>query len=93
MDDQKTITITLSLPPNLVEALDRMRHRRHRSRSELVEDALARYLRLAEQSEAIPLEAALPEEVEAMRRAEEEHARGETVSLEDLQRELGLKTR
>ena len=38
----------------------------------------------------IPVEDALPEEIEAMRRAEEEYARGECLRLEDLQRELGV---
>jgi hypothetical protein len=41
----------------------------------------------------IPVEDALPEEIEAMRRADEEYVRGECVRLEDLQRELGIKPR
>jgi hypothetical protein len=41
----------------------------------------------------IPVEDALPEEIEAMRRAGEGYARGECVRLEDLQHELGLRTR
>ena len=32
----------------------------------------------------IPVEDALPEEIEAMHRADEEYARGECVRLEDL---------
>jgi hypothetical protein len=39
----------------------------------------------------VPIEDALQEEIEAMRRAEEEFERGECVRLEDLQHELGLK--
>ena len=35
----------------------------------------------------------LPEEIEAMRRANDDYARGECVRLEDLQRELGLRAR
>ena len=41
----------------------------------------------------IPVEDALPEEMKAMRRADEEYARGECVRLEDPQRELGVKPR
>jgi hypothetical protein len=41
----------------------------------------------------IPVADALPEEIEAMHRADEEYARGECVRLEDLQHELGLRTR
>ena len=41
----------------------------------------------------IPVEDALPEEIAAMRRADEEYARGECVRLDDLQHELGLNTR
>jgi hypothetical protein len=41
----------------------------------------------------IPLEDALSEEIGTMRRADEEYARGERVSLEDLRHELGVKSR
>jgi hypothetical protein len=41
----------------------------------------------------IPVEDALPEEIEAMRRADEKYARGECVRLEDLRHELGVKPR
>jgi metal-responsive CopG/Arc/MetJ family transcriptional regulator len=49
--------------------------------------------RVSERERCTPVEDALPEEIEAMRRADEEYARGECVRLEDLQRELGLRTR
>jgi hypothetical protein len=41
----------------------------------------------------IPVEDALPKEIEAMRRTGEGCARGECIRLEDLQHELGLRTR
>jgi hypothetical protein len=52
-----------------------------------------RYITLAERGRMIPVEDALPEEIEAMRRADEEHARGECARLEDLRHELGVKPR
>jgi metal-responsive CopG/Arc/MetJ family transcriptional regulator len=93
MKRQETRSITLSLPAQMVEELDRVRNREGRSRSELLSEALRRYLTIAERSHTIPVSDALPEEIEAIRRAEEEYRRGECVRLEDLQNELGLKSR
>ena len=86
-------TVMVSLPPQLVAELDRMREREHRTRSEILREALRRYITVAERDRVIPIEEALPEEIEAMRRAEEEFARGECVRREDLQRELGVRPR
>ena len=70
-----------------------MRRREHRTRSEVLREALRRYITVAARSHTVPIEDALPEEIEAMRRAEKEYQRGECVRLEDLQHELGLRTR
>lgn len=86
-------TLSISLPPDLLEELNRVRQREHRSRSEVLRDALRRYIEVAARTHTIPIEEALPEEIEAMRRADAEYERGECVRLEDLQRELGLRTR
>jgi len=86
-------TVTVSLPPQLVAELDRVRERERRTRSEILRDALRRYITVAERGRMIPIEDALPEEIEAMRRADEEYVRGECVRLEDLQHELGIKPR
>ena len=86
-------TVTVSRPPQLVAELNRVRECEHRTRSEILRDALRRYITVAERDRMIPVEDALPEEIEAMRRADEEYARGECVRLEDLQRELGVKPR
>jgi metal-responsive CopG/Arc/MetJ family transcriptional regulator len=86
-------TFSITLPPQLVEELDRVRRREHRTRSEVLRDALRRYIAVAARTHTVPVEDALPEEIEAMRRAEEEYQRGECVRLEDLQHELGLRTR
>jgi metal-responsive CopG/Arc/MetJ family transcriptional regulator len=93
MSERKTKTVTLSLPSQMVADLDRVREREHRTRSEVLREALRRYVAVAERDRMIPVEDALPEEIEAMRRADEEYARGECVRLEDLQHEVGVKPR
>ncbi len=93
MSTRNMKTVTVSLSPQLVAELDRVREREHRTRSEILREALRRYITVAERDPMIPREDALPEEIEAMRRAEKEYARGECVRLEDLQHELGLRTR
>jgi metal-responsive CopG/Arc/MetJ family transcriptional regulator len=77
----------------MVEELDRVRRDEHRTRSELMREALRRYVGAAGTPRRLPVDDAAPEEIESVRLAEEEYARGETVSLEDLQHELGLPTR
>jgi predicted transcriptional regulator len=93
MSTQNTKTVTISLPPQLLADLDRLREREHRTRSEILQEALRRYITAAERDRVIPVEDALPEEIEAMRRADEEYARGECVRLEDFRHELGVKPR
>jgi metal-responsive CopG/Arc/MetJ family transcriptional regulator len=93
MSTRNMKTVTVSLPPLLVEELDRISERERRTRSEILRDALRRYITVTERGRMIPVEDALPEEIEAMRRADEEYARGECVRLEDLQHELGIKPR
>jgi metal-responsive CopG/Arc/MetJ family transcriptional regulator len=93
MKERTTKTVTISLPPKMVDELDRVRRREHRTRSELLREALRRYMADAGTQRTIPVEEATPEEIEALRLGREEYARGETVSLEDLQHELGLPTR
>jgi metal-responsive CopG/Arc/MetJ family transcriptional regulator len=93
MGTSRTKSVTVSLPVQLVAELDRLSERDHRARSDLLREALGRYIRLADRSHTVPIEDVLPEEIEAMRSADEEFARGECARLEDLQRELGLRTR
>jgi hypothetical protein len=68
----------------------RTREREHRTRSEILSEALRRYLAVAERDRMIPVEEALREEIETMHRADEEYARGECVRLGDLQRDWEL---
>ena len=92
MGQRATKTVTVSLPPKMVDELDRIRHRQHRTRSELLREALRHYMAGATAVNAVRVVPALPDEIEAMRRAEAEYAQGQTIRLEDLQRELGLPT-
>ncbi len=92
MAQRDTKTVTVSLPPKMVDELDRIRHREHRTRSELLREALRHYMAGAIAADGVPVEPAQPSEIEAMRRAEAEYAQGQTIRLEDLQRDLGLPT-
>lgn len=85
--------MTISLPPKMVDELDRVRRREHRTRSELLREALRRYMAAVRRRRAVRVEEALPDEIEAIRKGREEFARGETVRLEDVQHALGLPTR
>lgn len=92
MTKRTTKTLTISLPPLMVDELDRVRHREHRTRSELVREALRHYVGAASHR-LPPAEEATTSEIAAIRQGREEYARGETVRLEDLQNDLGLPTR
>lgn len=77
-------TMTVSLPPEMAEKVEKVRRLEHRSTSELVREALRRYF-----ERRFPEEVASTREVRALRRARQEHARGGTVTLDELLDELG----
>ncbi|MGH7814062.1 MAG: ribbon-helix-helix domain-containing protein [Candidatus Binataceae bacterium] len=81
-------TINLSLPPRMRKAVDAACRRELRSRSELIREALRRYL-----TREIPVERPTPDELRAIARGRRELARGETVSLADYLDELAARTR
>jgi hypothetical protein len=60
MSARKTTSVLISLPLQL----DRVREREHRTRSEILSDALRRYISVAARDRTIPVEDALPEEIE-----------------------------
>jgi len=93
MSQRISKTVAIALPPAMVDDLDRVRRYEHRTRSELLREALARYMNGAGQGHAIPVEAARADEIAAMRLAERDLRTGQTVRLEDLRNELGLPTR
>lgn len=88
-DPKKTVTI--SLPQEELAEFDRVSERQHLSRAAALREALRWYVQAMHRLP--PAEEATADEIEAIRQAREEFARGETISLEDLQRELGLPTR
>jgi len=84
--------ISVSIPEEMLPEIDQAALHEKRSRSGLIREALRRYLSDG-RGRMIPLDDALPDEIEAIERAKEEFARGDFVRLEDLQRELGLPTK
>jgi Arc/MetJ-type ribon-helix-helix transcriptional regulator len=53
---------SISLPPEMASALDRVRRKEHRTRSELVREALRRYMHFADARAVRAWATALPEE-------------------------------
>ena len=91
MSQRSTKTVTITLSPEMVDELDRIRLREQRTRSELLREALRHYM-AAGSGRVIPVEDARKDELLAMRQGRQDLERGQTVSLEDLQNELGLPT-
>jgi metal-responsive CopG/Arc/MetJ family transcriptional regulator len=83
--------ISVSVPETMLPEIDAVARKEHRSRSELVREALRRYL--SGRDRMIATDEAKADEIEAARKGRAEFERGEFVRLEDLQRELGLPTR
>ena len=84
-------TISASLPAHELAALDRVRERQNLSRAEAIREAIRWYVGAL--GNLPPAEDPLPDEVEAIRQGRQQFERGEYVRLEDLQHELGLRTR
>ena len=72
-------TMTISLPPEMIEKVEKVRRAEHRTRSELVREALRRYF-----TSRFPIVDASPAELRALRRGRAEHGRGEYVTLDDI---------
>jgi Arc/MetJ-type ribon-helix-helix transcriptional regulator len=83
--------ISVSIPEEMLPEIDNAARRERRSRSELIREALHRYLSSG-RGRMIALDNAEPDEVEAGKRGRAQFARGEFVRLEDLQHDLGLPT-
>ncbi len=85
----KTAKVTISLPAAMLKAADEAGAREHRSRSELIREALRWYLRLGQ----LPVEQATAEDLAAIEAGRAEHARGETLSLDDIRHDLATRVR
>ncbi len=83
--------ISVSIPEEMLPEIDDAARKEHRCRSELIREALRRYLS-ADRSRMLPIDDAQRDEIEAIERGRADFARGEFIRLEDLQRELGLST-
>jgi metal-responsive CopG/Arc/MetJ family transcriptional regulator len=82
--------ISVSIPEAMLPEIDGAARRERRSRSELVREAVRRYLAAGR---TLPLDDAAPDEIEAVKRGRAQFEQGDFVRLDDLQRELGLPTR
>ena len=85
----KTAKVTISLPEELLRKADAAGEREHRTRSELVREALRWYLRIS----TLPISDPTPEEIAAIRAGRAEHARGETLTHADIVHELEDRVR
>lgn len=71
--------MTISLPPAMVRQMERVRKREHRTRSELVREALRAYL-----EDRFPVVVPTKAELAAIRRGRAAIRRGDYVSLDEL---------
>jgi predicted transcriptional regulator len=81
-----TETMTISLPPAMARQLEKVRKQEHRTRSELMREALRHYF---DSPEITPTRA----EMTAIRRGRAEIKAGRFVTLEQLRNELALANR
>ena len=81
-------TVTVSLPQEELVALDRAHKRDNRTRAQALREAIRRYVR-QDSDRKIPVEDALPDEIEAIEEGQAQIARGEYVLLDDLKHEMG----
>jgi Arc/MetJ-type ribon-helix-helix transcriptional regulator len=84
-------TFSVSLPPEMVEELERARKDEHRTRSEFVREALRQYMGrgaelrwMRERIAELPEEDATPEEVEAIEEGQQAFREGRFTTLNKL---------
>jgi len=87
MARQSAKSLTITLPAEMAEELNRLSRREHRSRSSLLRDAFRRYAAGVEVRE-IPYVDPEPGELEALERGRQQTACGDYVALEHLHDEL-----
>ena len=80
--------VTISLPPEMLKQVERLRKLEHRTRSELVREALRVYV-----ARQLPAAEVTPAERRALRRGRAEYARGESRSLDQVLHDLGRRPR
>ena len=79
-------TMTVSLPPAMIREVERVRKSEHRTRSELVREALRMYFnpQLAARIARLPVYTPTAAERRAIENGRAEIARGEYVTIDDL---------
>lgn len=82
-------TITISLPPEMAEQVDKVMKAEHRTRSELVREALRTYISIR----VLPAESPTPSELRAIRRGEAAYQRGDCITLDEYFGELDSRPR
>lgn len=82
--------LTISLPRKMAKEVEHLKRAEHRTRSELVREALRAYLAIAKR---FPEEEANPAELRALARGRREIARGDYITLDQLRRELDRSPR
>ena len=76
---RETTTFSVSLPPAMAKEIERAMKAEHRTRSELVREALRVYL----SSRLIPAELPTPAEARAYRRGMAAYGRGDSITLQE----------
>jgi Arc/MetJ-type ribon-helix-helix transcriptional regulator len=76
---RETTTFTVSLPPAMAKEIDRAMKAEHRTRSELVREALRMYF----SARLIPSELPTPAEARAYRRGMAAYRRGDSITLQE----------
>jgi len=95
--NRTSATFSISLPPEMADELERVRRQEHRTRSELVREALRHYMRAAEARSVQQRIGKLPEEeptvgeVAAIKKSSRELAEGKFVTLKQLRHDLGRR--
>jgi predicted transcriptional regulator len=82
-------TFTISLPAEMARRVERATKLEHRTRSELVREALRTYL----STRQFPEETPTPSELRAIRRGEAAYKRGDYITVDELLREEALARR
>ncbi len=82
-------TITISLPPEMAEQVESAMKAEHRTRSELVREALRTYISIR----LLPQESPTSSELRAIRRGEAAYRRGDYITLDEYFHELDRRPR
>ncbi|MBI3710524.1 MAG: ribbon-helix-helix protein, CopG family [Proteobacteria bacterium] len=82
-----TATFSVSVPPEMAAELERVRKAEHRTRSELIREALRHYIRAAsvrsvsERLAALPEAEAAPDEIAAIAEGRRQFRAGKSIAL------------